>query len=135
SARIHFGFGQTLRRGGRRREAHLGIGTARDLHEQLGAHAYVERCDRERRAGGVDVGRTGGKATLTPLKRAVSAIVAAGRTYGPAADEWFRSVKTIPYHLPRIYTKLGLTGRTELALYASRSEHPSGAEPDPTGAP
>lgn len=135
SARIHFGFGQTLRRAGRRREAHLALGTARDLYEQLGAHAYVERCDRERRAGGVDVARTGGNATLTPQERAVATIVAAGRTNGQAAEELFLSVKTIQYHLTRIYTKLGLSGRTELALYASRSEHPFGAEPDPTGAP
>lgn len=135
SARMHFGYGQTLRRAGRRREAHLALGTARDLYEQLGAHAYVERCDRERRAGGVDVARTGGNATLTPQEQAVAALVAAGRSNAQAAEELFLSVKTIQYHLTRIYAKLGVSGRTELALHASRLQHPFGAaSPDP-GAP
>jgi ATP/maltotriose-dependent transcriptional regulator MalT len=133
SARMHFGYGQTLRRAGRRREAHLALGTARDIYEQLGAHAYVERCDRERRAGGVDVARTGGNSTLTPQERAVATLVADGRTNAQAAEELFLSVKTVQYHLTRIYSKLGVSGRTELAVYASRnaesfrvdSDHPA----------
>ena len=124
SARMHFGYGQTLRRAGRRREAHLALGTARDLYEQLGARAYVERCDRERRAGGVDVTRTGGNSTLTPQERAVAALVADGRTNAQAAEELFLSVKTVQYHLTRIYSKLGVSGRTELAVYVSRNAEP-----------
>lgn len=131
SARMHFGFGQALRRAGRRREAHLALGTARDLYEQLGAHAYVERCDRERRAGGVDVTRTGGNATLTPQEQAVATLVAAGRSNAQAAEELFLSVKTVQYHLTRIYSKLGVSGRTELALHAARTRHPFG--PGQTG--
>lgn len=121
SARMHFGYGQTLRRAGRRREAHLALGTARDIYEQLGARAYVERCDRERRAGGVDVARTGGNSTLTPQESAVATLVAAGRTNAQAAEELFLSVKTVQYHLTRIYSKLGVSGRTELAAHVSRS--------------
>lgn len=128
SARMHFGFGQTLRRAGRRREAHLALGTARDLYEQLGAHAYVERCERERRAGGVDVARTVGNSTLTPQEQAVATVVAAGRTNAQAAEELFLSVKTIQYHLTRIYSKLGISGRTELAAHVARSSHPFGSD-------
>ncbi|KZO57873.1 hypothetical protein A2U19_14085 [Dietzia maris] len=124
SARMHFGYGQTLRRAGRRREAHLALGTARDIYEQLGARAYVERCDRERRAGGVDVTRTGGNSTLTPQESAVATLVAAGRTNAQAAEELFLSVKTVQYHLTRIYSKLGVRGRTELAAYVSRNAEP-----------
>lgn len=124
SARMHFGYGQTLRRAGRRREAHLALGTARDIYEQLGARAYVERCDRERRAGGVDVARTGGNSTLTPQESAVATLVAAGRTNAQAAEELFLSVKTVQYHLTRIYSKLGVSGRTELAAHVSRSSEP-----------
>ena len=133
SARMHFGYGQTLRRAGRRREAHLALGTARDLYEQLGARAYVERCDRERRAGGVDVTRTGGNSTLTPQERAVAALVADGRTNAQAAEELFLSVKTVQYHLTRIYSKLGISGRTELAVYVSRNAEPFRTDSDPPG--
>ncbi|MBB0969595.1 helix-turn-helix transcriptional regulator, partial [Dietzia aerolata] len=131
SARMHFGYGQTLRRAGRRRDAHLALGTARDIYEQLGARAYVERCDRERRAGGVDVTRTGGNSTLTPQERAVATLVADGRTNAQAAEELFLSVKTVQYHLTRIYSKLGINGRTELAVYVSRNAEPF--SPDPPG--
>ena len=133
SARMHFGYGQTLRRAGRRREAHLALGTARDIYEQLGARAYVERCDRERRAGGVDVARTGGNSTLTPQERAVAVLVADGRTNAQAAEELFLSVKTVQYHLTRIYSKLGVSGRTELAVYVSRNAEPFRSDTDPNG--
>lgn len=133
SARMHFGYGQTLRRAGRRREAHLALGIARDLYEQLGARAYVERCDRERRAGGVDVARTGGNSTLTPQERAVATLVADGRTNAQAAEELFLSVKTVQYHLTRIYSKLGVSGRTELAVYVSRNAEPFRTDSDPPG--
>lgn len=135
SARMHFGYGQTLRRAGRRREAHLALGTARDIYEQLGARAYVERCDRERRAGGVDVARTGGNSTLTPQEQAVATLVAAGRTNAQAAEEMFLSIKTIQYHLTRIYSKLGVSGRTELAAYVSRSSGPFGSDAESPVAP
>ncbi|AWH91708.1 helix-turn-helix transcriptional regulator [Dietzia lutea] len=133
SARMHFGYGQTLRRAGRRREAHLALGTARDIYEQLGARAYVERCDRERRAGGVDVTRTGGNSTLTPQESAVATLVAAGRTNAQAAEELFLSVKTVQYHLTRIYSKLGVSGRTELAAYVSRNAEPFRTDHDLPG--
>lgn len=133
SARMHFGYGQTLRRAGRRREAHLALGTARDIYEQLGARAYVDRCDRERRAGGVDVARTGGNSTLTPQERAVATLVADGRTNAQAAEELFLSVKTVQYHLTRIYSKLGVSGRTELAVYVSRNAEPFRTDSDPPG--
>ncbi|PAY23020.1 hypothetical protein CEY15_10715 [Dietzia natronolimnaea] len=133
SARMHFGHGQTLRRAGRRREAHLALGTARDIYEQLGASAYVERCDRERRAGGVDVVRTGGNSTLTPQESAVATLVAAGRTNAQAAEELFLSVKTVQYHLTRIYSKLGVSGRTELAAHVARRGETFRTDPDPTG--
>lgn len=135
SAQLHFAFGQTLRRAGRRREAHLALGTARDLYEQLGARAYVERCDRERRAGGVDVARSVGNSTLTPQERAVATLVAAGRSNAQAAEELFLSVKTIQYHLTRIYSKLGISGRTELAAHVARSSRPFGPDPVDPGVP
>ena len=133
SARMQFGYGHTLRRAGRRREAHLALGTARDIYEQLGARAYVERCDRERRAGGVDVARTGGNSTLTPQESAVATLVAAGRTNAQAAEELFLSVKTVQYHLTRIYSKLGVRGRTELAAYVSRNAEPFRTDHDLPG--
>ena len=50
-ARVHFAWGQTLRRGGKRREADHVLQVARDLYAALGASSYVARCDRELRCG------------------------------------------------------------------------------------
>ena len=52
-ARVNFAYGQTLRRAGKRREADAVISTARDLYLSLGAHTYVQRCERELKAGGL----------------------------------------------------------------------------------
>ncbi|WP_280423341.1 hypothetical protein [Nocardia carnea] len=57
-ARVHFAFGLTLRRAGRRAEADAVISTARDAYLALGADTYVARCDRELAASGVNAVRT-----------------------------------------------------------------------------
>lgn len=118
SARLHFSHGRALRRSGRRREADAALRQAEELFAQMGASVYVRRCERERRAGGVDVER-GARQDLTPQEKAVAALVAAGNANAAVADELFLSVKTVEYHLTRIYAKLGVRGRAELAaVYA-----------------
>jgi DNA-binding CsgD family transcriptional regulator len=82
----------------------------------LGAATYVERCERELRAGGLNLSRLDkGITDLTPQERAVADLVAAGKSNKEAAGELFLSVKTIQYHLTRAYAKLGLRSRSELA--------------------
>jgi DNA-binding NarL/FixJ family response regulator len=53
---------------------------------------------------------------LTAHEEAVAALVAAGMTNVEIADELRLSPKTIEARLTRIYRKLGLRSRTELAL-------------------
>ncbi|MFI5800848.1 AAA family ATPase [Streptomyces sp. NPDC051677] len=116
-ARVHFAYGQTLRRAGKRREADTVLKNARDAYATLGARTYVERCDRELQAGGVHAGRsTADMAQLTPQERAVARLVASGATNQQAALELFISVKTVQYHLTHVYTKLGIRSRSELAV-------------------
>lgn len=55
-ARISFAFGQSMRRAGKRRVASSVLRAARDLYESLGAATYVDRCDRELKATGLDAG-------------------------------------------------------------------------------
>lgn len=114
-ARTQFAHGQTLRRAGRRREADEVMRAARDLFGGLGAVRYVDRCDRELKASGVERTRTVAGGGLTPQEAAVVELVARGRTNKEAAEELYVSVKTIQYHLTRIYAKLGLRSRVELA--------------------
>jgi Response regulator containing a CheY-like receiver domain and an HTH DNA-binding domain len=116
-ARVHFAFGQTLRRAGRRAEADDVLSTAGEQFARLGATTYVRRCERELAAGGVNVPRTtdAHSAVLTPQESAVAALVAQGRTNKDVAAELFLSVKTVQYHLTRVYAKLGIRSRSQLA--------------------
>ena len=115
-ARVGFAYGQTLRRAGKRREADVVMTTARDIYDALGATTYVARCEREIRAGGVRTTRLDRHVDeLTPQEQAVSDLVAAGLTNREAAAELFVSTKTIQYHLTRVYAKLGIRSRAELA--------------------
>ncbi|NUL45504.1 AAA family ATPase [Cellulosimicrobium funkei] len=125
-ARISFAFGQSMRRAGKRRLASSVLNAARDLYDALGAATYVERCDRELQASGVDVGpadaaeaapaavdRSGPE--LTAQERAVAELVAAGATNKEAAQTLFVAEKTVQYHLTRIYRKFGIRSRSALA--------------------
>ncbi|MFW0785378.1 LuxR C-terminal-related transcriptional regulator [Gordonia sp. CPCC 206044] len=115
-ARVNFAYGQTLRRAGKRRAADAVIGTARDIYLSLGATTYVERCDRELKAGGINAARSDRDSVdLTPQEEAVTALVARGLSNREVAAELFISPKTVQYHLTRIYAKLGLRSRSELA--------------------
>ncbi|MFI1888672.1 LuxR C-terminal-related transcriptional regulator [Streptomyces jumonjinensis] len=115
-ARVNFAYGQTLRRAGKRRDADTVLKNARDAYSTLGARTYVERCDRELQAGGVNSSRgVPALSRLTAQERAVARLVAAGASNQRAASELFISVKTVQYHLTRIYAKLGIRSRGELA--------------------
>lgn len=119
-ARVNFAYGQTLRRAGKRRDADAVIGTARDLFLSLGAQTYVARCERELKAGGVHVVRgPRGHAELTPQEDAVTTLVAQGLSNREVAAELYVSPKTVQYHLTRIYAKLGVRSRAELAALRS----------------
>ena len=116
TARVNFAYGQTLRRAGKRREADGVIGTARELYLSLGAHTYVARCDRELKAGGLHQARgSRDDVDLTPQEEAVSTLVAQGLSNREVAAELCVSPKTVQYHLTRIYAKLGVRTRSELA--------------------
>jgi DNA-binding CsgD family transcriptional regulator len=56
--------------------------------------------------------------TVTPLtrrEREIAHLVANGQTSREVAESCFLSVRTVENHLARIYDKLGVRGRNELA--------------------
>jgi DNA-binding CsgD family transcriptional regulator len=128
-ARLNFAYGQTLRRAGRRRDAELYLGTARELFAALGAATYVARCDRELGAPEPH----GGPLTelLTGKERLVASQAAHGRSNREIASELYISEKTVQYHLTRIYAKSGVRSRAGLAavwLDAEGDGEPARAE-------
>jgi DNA-binding CsgD family transcriptional regulator len=110
-ARALLALGMILRRARQKRAARDAIGAALAEFEDLGAATWVERARDE-------LGRIGGRTReegLTAAERRVAALVAAGRTNREVADQLFLGERTVAGHLTRVYAKLGVRSRTELA--------------------
>ena len=110
-ARTLLALGIVLRRARQKRLAQDAIHAALSGFEQLGAATWVERARAE-------LGRIGGRTReegLTAAERRVAVLVAAGRTNREVAAELFLGERTVAGHLTRIYAKLGVRSRTELA--------------------
>lgn len=124
-AHVEYAYGQNLRRAGKRGEAVGPLTRALTVFIQLGATIYTERCNRELQATGISVPRrdTADWSTLTSQEKAVASLVCAGASNRKAAEELFIGAKTVQYHLTRIYAKLGVASRTELAARYRDTDH------------
>lgn len=112
-ARLHLAAGAWLRRRGTRRAARDRLAAAEVLFTGLGATPWLENTRHELGlCGGVPAAMG---PVLTPAERAVAALVAEGASNRDAAQRLSVSVKTVEAHLSRIYAKLGVRGRTQLA--------------------
>ena len=58
---------------------------------------------------------------LTPQERQIAVLLADGHSIRDAAARLFLSPKTVEYHLRKVYTKLGIHSRTELADHLGRT--------------
>jgi DNA-binding CsgD family transcriptional regulator len=114
--------GAVQRRDKRKREARDTLTKAFEVFDGLGAALWSERTRAELARIG---GRAASSLTLTPTEARVAELVAAGGTNREVADALFVSVHTVEANLKRIYRKLGIRSRTELAsTFPSR---PSGS--------
>jgi len=104
--------GEVGRRGKQKRIARDAFRTALAIFERLGARLWSDRA----RDGLDRVGdRPRPSTELTPTEHRVALLVAEGRTNREVADTLFVSVKTVEANLSRIYHKMGVRSRTELA--------------------
>jgi DNA-binding NarL/FixJ family response regulator len=91
--------------------------------DQLGATPWTTRAQVELRATGETPRRRGDESNrdqLTPHELQVALTVAGGASNREAAAALFLSPKTIEFHLARIYRKLGVRTRTQLAKVAAQ---------------
>jgi len=111
--------GEHLRRERRRKEARIPLRAALVAFEQVGALPWAERARHELRATGETVRRRdeASSTTLTHQERQVAEIVADGATNREAASMLFISPRTVEYHLRSVFSKLGISSRTELARH------------------
>jgi DNA-binding CsgD family transcriptional regulator len=125
-ARTRLCFGERLRRAGLRVEARNELRAALETFERLGAAPWAERARVELRATGERLRRQEeARDELTPQELQVALQVAEGKTNKEVAAAMFLSPKTIEFHLGRIFRKLGVASRTELARRISAEAQPA----------
>ena len=93
-------------------------GTAYDMFTAMGAAAFAGRTGAERRAAGqtmADAPRTDNRFGLTPQEAQVARQAGAGATNAEIASRLFVTTSTVEYHLSKVFRKLGVTSRRQLA--------------------
>ena len=125
-ARTQLCYGERLRRAKRRSEARGQLHSALDTFEQLGAESWANRARNELRATGESVRRERPAIeALTLQELQVALKVAEGATNKEVAAALFLSPKTVEAHLSRVYGKLGVRSRTELAHHFATEGRPA----------
>ncbi|QFY12865.1 AAA family ATPase [Nonomuraea phyllanthi] len=117
AARTALLLGERLRRAQRPGEARSHLRTAWETFERAGARPWARRAQAELRAAG-ESGQAPPLAVLdalTPQELRIAGLVADGLSSKQIAAQLFLSPRTVEYHLYKIYPKLGIGSRTELA--------------------
>jgi len=116
-ARAQLLYGEWLRRQRRRRDARDQLGRAYELFDLIGATAFANRARIELRA-------TGGHAhahtidtreDLTAQEALIARLAGAGASNPQIAAQLFISPATVAYHLRKVFVKLGISSRNQLA--------------------
>jgi DNA-binding CsgD family transcriptional regulator len=111
-ARTLLVLGSTHRRAKRRRVARESLEEALSIFDELGARAWAEKA----RGGLARIGgRPAASGDLTPTEHRIAALVAEGHPNKEVAARLFVTVKTVEANLSRVYAKLGIRSRAELA--------------------
>jgi DNA-binding CsgD family transcriptional regulator len=122
-ARTHLVYGEWLRRERRHADARAQLRVAHELFTDFGMEAFAERARIELRATG-DRPRQRTVTTsedLTPQETQIAELVARGATNHEIAAQLFISPSTVEYHLHKIFRKLGIKSRTQLARHVLES--------------
>ncbi|MGW2222079.1 LuxR C-terminal-related transcriptional regulator [Nonomuraea sp. NPDC001684] len=117
AARTALLLGERLRRGQRPGEARAHLRMAWETFERAGARPWARRAQEELRAAG-ESGQAPPAAVLdalTPQELRIAGLVADGLSSKQIAAQLFLSPRTVEYHLYKIYPKLGIGSRTDLA--------------------
>lgn len=116
-ARTRLLYGEWLRRNRRRVDARTQLRIAHDYFAEMGAMGFVKRAEIELLATGERVlpRPIENVESLTPQERRVAELAADGQSNIEIASRLFISPSTVEYHLHKVFRKLGVKSRTQVA--------------------
>jgi DNA-binding CsgD family transcriptional regulator len=125
-ARAHLLYGESLRRERRPGAAREQLRTACQMLDEMGMAAFAERARRELLATGDTVAtrtiRITRGAALTSQEDQVARLARDGLSNPEIAERLFISVRTVQYHLSKVFAKLGISSRAELHRVLPRDQ-------------
>ena len=116
-ARAHLLYGEWLRRENRRVDARAQLRAAHELFETIGMEAFAERARGELAATGEKVRKRTAETRdeLTPQERQIARLARDGLSNPEIGAQLFLSPRTVEWHLHKVFAKLGIRSRRELA--------------------
>jgi DNA-binding CsgD family transcriptional regulator len=116
AARAHLLYGEWLRREGRRADARAQLRTAHAMFASIGMAAFADRARRELAATGETARQPTAEArdTLTPQEAQIAQLAWAGLSNPEIAAQLFFSLRTIEWHLRKVFAKLEISSRLQL---------------------
>jgi DNA-binding CsgD family transcriptional regulator len=124
TALLRLVYGQWLRRAGRRAAGADELLRAGNQLQEMNASPFVDLAEQELTKCGVSpTTRTGPWSTsLTSQERSVAELVAAGKTNREVAATLQISPRTVAFHLGNVYSKLGVSNRTQLSRTLGKNQ-------------
>jgi DNA-binding CsgD family transcriptional regulator len=126
-ARVHLLYGEWLRRGRRRRDARAQLRAAFEMFNAMALDAFAGRAERELLATGERVRKRSVETRdeLTTQEAQVARLARDGLSNAEIGERLFISQHTVAYHLRKVFTKLDITSRNQLAQALPQERTPA----------
>ena len=124
-ARAQLAYGEWLRREGRRVDARAQLKAVLSAFETMGAEGFADRTRRELLATGETVRKRTDdtRGDLTPQEAQIARMASDRLTNPEIAAHLYLSPRTVEYHLHKVFQKLGISSRRELAAALPASKN------------